>query len=345
MPATPINLGGQEIAVHKSTLKPKFSEFTVLASDFWKYVELYLRREKADSAVFYWDQARQFYNVSNGMNELSSPLTKYYCFLNATKALLECKNVKTSPSHGTSGKSTTKKATISGEKVKFHKGGVAPALSRILGDTDARESYSLKQIFYNLVFIHRAFVLTFKKEKEMFAPIRTMKYVKKDGSSESWINIEVNNKFKVSRLGGNIPAGFELASLNNENIFRTKNRFKWKEEESEESGNLLRIANYNSRIRKNVVYIRGQPPLWYMKFENISANSISRSSLTLMLAAMHRLSELSRYNPLRLKLLLETQQNWLISEFINSAPAQFLDEISTEITGQNLAIPYVVSSR
>jgi hypothetical protein len=41
-------------------------------------------------------------------------------------------------------------------------------------------------------------------------------------------------------------------------------------------------------------------------------------------------------------LLLETQQNWLISEFIGSAaPLQFLDEIATEITGQNLAIPFV----
>jgi len=62
-----------------------------------------------------------------------------------------------------------------------------------------------------------------------------------------------------------------------------------------------------------------------------------------MLIGMHRFSELARYNPLRLKLLLDSQQNWLISEFIGSAPLQFLDEIATEITGQQLARPFVKS--
>jgi hypothetical protein len=105
--------------------------------------------------------------------------------------------------------------------------------------------------------------------------------------------------------------------------------------------NLERIAAYNQKVRRDIVYIRGQPPTWYLRLSGSSGDIVQRSSIILMLAAMHRLSELARYDPLRLKLLLETQQNWLISEFIGSAPLQFLDEIATEITGQNLAVPFV----
>ncbi|WFU06321.1 YaaC family protein (plasmid) [Rhizobium sp. CB3171] len=54
---------------------------------------------------------------------------------------------------------------------------------------------------------------------------------------------------------------------------------------------------------------------------------------------MHRLSELSRYDPLKLSKLLETQRNWLLAEFIKTAPIQFLDEIACELTGQEIFVP------
>jgi len=36
---------------------------------------------------------------------------------------------------------------------------------------------------------------------------------------------------------------------------------------------------------------------------------------------------------------LETQHNWLLSEFIATACTQFIDEISSEITGQEFMTP------
>lgn len=53
--------------------------------------------------------------------------------------------------------------------------------------------------------------------------------------------------------------------------------------------------------------------------------------------AMHRLSEISRYKPIELNRLLNGRRNWIIHEFIRSAPKQFLDEISAEITGQEIS--------
>ena len=51
------------------------------------------------------------------------------------------------------------------------------------------------------------------------------------------------------------------------------------------------------------------------------------------MAAMHRLREISRYEPQTLKKHLEKEQSWLLREFINKSILQFVDNISYEITG------------
>ena len=56
---------------------------------------------------------------------------------------------------------------------------------------------------------------------------------------------------------------------------------------------------------------------------------------------MHRLSEICRYQPLQLKSLLEGQKNWLLSEFIQMSPIQFIDEIASEMTGYQFLVPNV----
>ena len=54
---------------------------------------------------------------------------------------------------------------------------------------------------------------------------------------------------------------------------------------------------------------------------------------------MHRLSELTRYEPEKLAKHFDCNQNWLLSEFIKLALPQFIDEISSEITGLEFKIP------
>lgn len=344
MPDEPIILNKNHVSIHRATLQPQIGSPTVLTSDLWAYVELWLRRNHKDNALFYWAQSREFYESSRLLGDISAPLNLYYCFLNAVKTLLEYNNVPVGPYHGASGKITTKKATLSGELVKLGTKGVAPALARLLQDKDVRSQYTMKQILYNLPFIHRAYTLTFPKQCEIFVPLREYHYVRKVGSTESWILLSLDLKSEPEEILPFLPAGFERdAGWPDHCLVRTKHRFKWLDGSENLDMNLLRMSNFNRRIRSNIQYIRGQPPTWYLKTRRSTPDIISRSSLTLMLIGMHRFSELARYNPLRLKLLLDSQQNWLISEFIGSAPLQFLDEIATEITGQQLARPFVKS--
>jgi hypothetical protein len=50
---------------------------------------------------------------------------------------------------------------------------------------------------------------------------------------------------------------------------------------------------------------------------------------------MHRLSEMTRYAPQALVKHLDKNHSWLLTEFINKSPLQFIDEISSEITGND----------
>ena len=83
----------------------------------------------------------------------------------------------------------------------------------------------------------------------------------------------------------------------------------------------------------------GSVPLWYVRSR--SSRLLSRSQLTIVLAAMHRLSEICRYRPSRLVAVMNGPTNWLLHEFIVMSPAQFFDEVGAEITGHQFLIPNV----
>lgn len=90
-PRSPIKYKNKAITIKKPKISPDFASKTVLTDSTWQYVEIYLRSQDQDDALFYWEQARNFYESTKDLSLVSKPLTAYYCFLNATKALLEVK--------------------------------------------------------------------------------------------------------------------------------------------------------------------------------------------------------------------------------------------------------------
>ncbi len=103
--------------------------------------------------------------------------------------------------------------------------------------------------------------------------------------------------------------------------------------------NVQELVGYHRKIRETLYYIHGPTRLWYLKRGGNVKGLIRRSSLTITFAAMHRMSEMARYTPSLLARHFDCQHNWLLSEFIATARSQFIDEISSEITGQEFMIP------
>ncbi|WP_299521542.1 YaaC family protein [Winogradskyella sp.] len=344
MTTNQITIGNKRFYLHKAIANPDFRSKSVLVEDTWDYVQMWLKRKRKNKALFYWEQAREFYLATLELPDTSAPLTTYYCFLNAVKSLLSVRGRPITENHGVTGKSTSQRAHLSNEEVTFHKGGVLAGLCEYLGEVATGQTYTLNDIFYNLVFIHRAYNLTFSSRPELFIPINNPRYVKKIGSTEAWFTAEISDeRYSNQHSINKLPIGYEQDTspeyVDNDELTIRRRRFRWRHGKPNQSRSIQNLVNYHRRVRKYLFYINGASRLWYIKRGKGPEGIINRSSMTLTYAAMHRLSELARYDPMLLAKHLDSQHNWLLSEFIVTARSQFLDEISSEITGHEFMVP------
>lgn len=331
-----ISYKGSPLTVHKAVSEPRFGDKTVLVADTWDYVDLWLRRSAQKEARFYWQQSRSFYEATKELPKTAAPLTAYYCFLNAVKAMLIAKGAAFNDQHGVSGYASPGRTALTNEKVMFKAGGVLPALANALGEPAIATTYTLADLLYNLPYVHRAYDLTFSSSTELFIPVANPHIVRK--GKEAWFIAEICGKYANEKTIAKLPIGFEREPSEVDRFYiRRKKRFKW--EPQNRTASIARYRNYHATLRTHLYYICGPQRLWYIKRGGNIASIIQRSPMTLAFAAMHRLSELSRYNPDCLSRHLECQHNWLLAEFIESAPLQFIDEISSEMTGHEFMQP------
>lgn len=328
----------KNLTIHKAITDPRFNEKTVLVTNTWDYVDLWLKRAGRHDARFFWNQAHSFYDATLLLPKTSAPLTAYYCFLNATKTLLLTKGINFSDEHGVTGYTIGEQTALSNEKVKFKLGGILPALCQHLGEPSNQEIYTLKDLLYNLPNIHRAFDLTYSADTELFIPISNPKIVRSETTHESWFCAELNGSYANGHTINKLPPNFERdLSAQNSFVIRAKERFNWIP--NKRTASLNRYKNYHIKLRKNLYYINGVSRLWYVKRGGNINGIIPRSTMIIMFAAMHKLSEMARYTPDKLSKHFECQHNWLLSEFITSASGQFIDELSSELTGHEFMVP------
>lgn len=325
--------------VHKAVRSPDFNSPTVLTKDPWEYVDLWLRRKGHATARFFWEQARQFYIATQGLPPTSAPLTSYYSMLNATKSMLLVHKRQFSDMHGVTGYRRPGSTSLSNEMVRFKSSGVHGALRMHCDDPTPTTDYSLKDVLYNLAFIHRAFTLTFSSDPELFIPVKHPRFVKKVGSYESWCCADIDGgQYQNNHVVNKLPTEFDRdKGLPDKWVIRMRKRFDWHVAKDQKAGNVRRLTAYHLRVRKHLSYIRGATRLWYIK-RKADRHTVPFQSMTLIFAAAHRLSELARYSPDSLERHFTCQHNWLLNEFISLSLDQFIDEISSEITGQDFMI-------
>lgn len=340
-----LQLNGKPISIHKAFNSPNFNSRTVIVSDTWEYVSLWLKRHRKKEASFYWEQAKSFYKAAELLPNISSPLPSYYFMLNSVKALLISKNIQVKDRHGLTGKTLPGKLSLKNEVVKFKASGIFSDFCKYLEEPPNNEEYTLKDLLYNIPYVHRAFCLTYPASKELFVPIKNPKFVRKKSSKESWFCTELDGRYATDKILNSIPKQFEK-DLGNADGFlvRYKKRFSWVYNSKLKQQNIRNLKIYHRKIRKHLYYIKSQQRLWYLKKYYPSSPIISRKSLVITIAIMHRLSEIARYLPEYMSKHLDSRHNWLLSEFIQRANSQFLDEITSEMTGEEAMIPGYISN-
>ncbi|WP_368170760.1 YaaC family protein [Aeromonas sp. R9-2] len=342
-PRTTVRIKSKEIVVRKPKVVADLPSKVVLTDSTWQFVEIYLRSEGQNDALFYWEQARNFYESTKTLSLVSKPLTAYYCFLNATKALLEVKKVGYDLSHGVTGKQENGHIRLQNEIVKFQPAGVVSGLGIYLGEhvPAGGQQYTLKDIFYNIPYIHRAFTITYKNIAELFIPIMEPRFVFDRSQNKGWLEIKLEKEHSNPRTLRRLQ-GYSLDPIYDNSVsytLRRNKKFDWVVNNGIPSAASIKsLQNYHQNRRKELRYIFSPNSLWYVKRKDLQNNIIDKSTLTLTIGAMHRLSELSRYNPQTLSKHLEKDGSWLITEFINKSIYQFIDQISSEITGNDFRV-------
>lgn len=339
----PVKIKNKELIVRKPKIVADLPSKVVLTDSTWLFVEIYLRSQGQNDALFYWEQAKNFYESTKSLSLVSKPLTTYYCFLNATKALLEVKNVGYNLAHGVTGKRDDGHIRIQNEIIKFQPAGVISGLGVYLGESipAGGEEFTLKDIFYNLPYIHRAFTITDSSRAELFIPILEPRFVCDKTENKGWLEIKLEPEHSNSRTLGKL-IGYGLDPNYDNSIsytLRRNKKFKWELSNrvpTDES--LEKLQAYHKSRRRELRYIYSANALWYIKRKDLQNYIIDKSTLTLTIAAMHRLSELSRYDPQTLSKHLERDASWLLTEFINKSIYQFIDQISSEITGSDFRV-------
>ncbi len=338
MAAHKLHIAGKGVRLHGSLISPDFRTQRVLCSDPWDFVALWLKREHKKEALFYWEQSQHFYNASLSLPELSSPLTSYYCFLNATKALLSAKGEVFTESHGVGGRSEPGHKSLANEVVDFQGGGILPSLCKYLLEPDnAGKTFTLQDILWQMPFIHRAYCLTYKSATELFIPLQENCFMRKDKSKEAWFQAKIDKRYINAHTKNVIKPGFELFEENGSYLIRRKRRFRWSGRDIENSIN--QFTTYHKQIRRRIVPIYSSENRWYLKKCVAGHDKLVNSQLVLIFAAMHRLSELSRYDPVAFSGHFNVNHNWLLSEFIRTSPSQFVYGMASEITGLEFIKP------
>jgi YaaC-like Protein len=345
MSVVPVRLNGRSFQPHKAIVRPLLGTRTVLTNSPWAFVSLWLKRESKEEALFFWDQARQFYTGAAGMTLESSPLLLYYSFMNATKALLVAKGIAFSPMHGISEgarRTPNNRIALSNEKVLIKLNGILPALSSYLGETESQRTHSLKDLFFNLPFVHRTYCLTYKNQAEMFIPLTDCEYVIETKTKEVYFRAKLSKDFAHARYYKRLPPSLAPdPAANGILTIRSTQGTTIAGRSVASQLNKDKLAALNRSLRSDIQYINGAQALWYAKGIVAGPKRLARFPLTITLAAMHRLSEICRYKPIELQSFLAGQRNWLLSEFIQLAPGQFIDELAAEITGHQFLAPNV----
>jgi len=336
-----IAIGNKALTLAKAVKEPQFSMKTVLTLDPFDYVDLWLRREHKDEALHYWRQARNFHRAAGGLPIESAPLVLYYCFMNAAKALLSAKGITFNPYHGVGAhlmRGPNSKIMLSNEGIAIKQNGIVPALISYFGEAEPSPHHSLEDVLYNLVCVHRTYCLSYANKKERFVPLKTAAFLRDPASGEVRLQAELVDNIDWNFYRKRLPV--EVAARPGSTpVIQSVASITWASASSPTSAELNALCQLNASLRRVFHYINGAHTLWYLK--TTGSYEINRMPITLILSAMHRLSEICRYKPSQLQSYLDGQKNWLLSEFVAMTPAQFLDEIASEMTGHQIMIPNV----
>lgn len=374
--SNPLHINGRKLRMSKAYTKQENSKPTILTDDVFTFISFFYSSHTKSmrfiqpankakygdanqySYIFYWQQAQSFYQAAKVLPIESSPVAAYYCMLNAAKSYIAYTSataddfVEDFHMHGLCEATNMSGADLSSIGVAHYRKGVFPQFAQLI-DSDfltiwpegKTNGLTLKSLLYNLPFVHRAFTMTYstrdRKVAELFIPLvagESPEYHKgSDGKAYLMVNLEPSafaiNASSVPASTLNTVSNHFVLYCNRGFTLMSKSGGKWTSSKSMTK----ELRDLNAQLRKDFCYIRSSKRLWYLrKSDPQLSDSFAVNPMTISMAVMHRISEIARYKPEQLSRLMKSKENWLLHEYISQSLDQFLDELASEITHQDI---------
>ena len=336
----PIQHKNQSLRMKKPYTTQDFTKHTVLTDDVYTYVSFFFdvhkkamkfndqqNKEKYGDPNqykynFYWKQSEIFYKSAKAIDVEASPVAAYYCMLNAAKAYISYTSesaddfVKDFGGHGILEDKDDAGNDLSTISIKHKDWGVFPLFASKLDEDfynvwpNRNISYSLKTLLYNMAFIHRAYMMTYAEKSrtidELFIPLErgTTPTFYKANDGKAYLVSKIDKRY-FSPSATKIPSDY-IRSFGETNYNVYSNNQFWlisSNNAKYNSGSVSsEIKELNAQYRKNYTYIKGNNRMWYLKRTQIQNDDVvNLSNMTLIMAAMHRISEIARYKPEQLR--------------------------------------------
>jgi YaaC-like Protein len=134
----------------------------------------------------------------------------------------------------------------------------------------------------------------------MYLPLANCAYIVESTSKRAFFRADFAKGVPLRNAISRLPAIFVADPAQGEGAIRSAAELAWRRPRKPTATEIEGLASLNRTLRQDLHYINGLQALWYVKAKTPGPRRLQRQLPTLILGAMHRLSEICRYQPLQL---------------------------------------------
>lgn len=329
----------------------------VVTSDVWAYMKHVatdrLPKAREAEAVAFIDQAFEFFQAADNPQIGSRPLLYYYSFLNLAKMALLVHRVRIppAPKHGIADPRANirTRLRVPGQTVRIEKcaqdhSQIFPEFVRTLGGHIARAGdHKVVHLLAQIPGIHRTYCQV-TREPARFLPVKAFTVLR--DQNEVWVRLT------VARHGKDVRTTLPL--------LRKRRSFKgvFDQVESQCADELWfetgvsaggrRATDTAIRELAKIICGLGIWSILTLQGTRFYLCTLPHNQqlpgLASIYAVMFYLGSLTRYKPADFDKIITHKYSWLVAEFLQTQPAQYLYGLASFIGGVEVVRPFAVVS-
>ena len=323
----------------------------LITSDPWACLRSYVRQEmkpgpKQNRAIAFLMQAEDFFEAASAPRIASKPLLYYYSFMNLTKAFLtvhtnldlkRCVHGLKEPPDN-----THKRLTITSQFVKANDGGgtriqLYREFMKECGFPLPKKVAPVKvmDLLEQIVGIHRITSHTLKRTRQYFL-INDISFECDPASKQAWITLYVGRQEiedAATQVRQNTTSFDEVESPQDK---RSCRRYESKP---------IHYTSSPSQVLRELVLCTWQDiwselrPGGYRFWFSSIPKAKRRAQLASGYMAMFYFGSVSRYRPDAFQKLIDGKHGWMVQEFINTQPLQFIYFLGSGLVDTEMVPP------